>query len=406
MKGVLDLSRMLAVTTDLDVLLDHIARAATSLLNCERASIFLHDAETNELWTKVALQSAEIRVPATAGIVGQAFVSNSVVHVPKPYDEPRFNPAIDRQTGFVTRNLLTAPMVGIDQRPVGVIQAVNKLGEQFDESDPAILQLLADHGGVAIQRFHLQQAALEREALRREMDLAKRVQEALIPEHSPRVPGIGVVGWTRAASITGGDCFDLWQLPDGRLAIFLADASGHGIAPALIVSQVRSIIRTLADIDPDPTHLLARVNARLCEDLKEGQFVTIFLGCLASDGLLQWTSAGQGPILVRTAIDKPFAVLDTPTFALGFSPAWPATPGEPIQLEIGGSLIIATDGIFEAFNLAREQYGCDRLISLLTDGIPRDPQATITAIRQSVDHWRNGEEPEDDQTVVAVQRVG
>src|SRR5215218_1598759 len=81
---VLDVSRMLAVTTDLDTLLTHIAQAACGLLDCERASIFLHDENTDQLCTKVALQTSEIRVPTTAGIVGAAFTGNAVLHVASP----------------------------------------------------------------------------------------------------------------------------------------------------------------------------------------------------------------------------------------------------------------------------------------------------------------------------------
>lgn len=400
---VLDLSRMLAVTTDLDLLFSRLAEAATTLLDCERASIFMYDAKARQLWTKIALHSAEIRVPADKGIVGQAFVSNQIIHVPHPYEDARFNPEPDRRTGFVTRNLLTAPMVGIDQQPVGVIQAVNKRDEAFDEADLAIVQLLADHAGVAIQRFNLQQSAMESVALRKEMDLAKRVQQALIPGKSPEVPGIEVVGWTRAASITGGDCFDLWQLPDGRLAIFLADASGHGIAPALIVSQVRTLIRALVELETDPGKLLARVNARMYEDLQDGQFITVFLGYLGSDGRLEWTSAGQGPILARSSPDSPIQILETPSYPLGFTPAWPEAPGDPIHLEPGGYLLISSDGIYEALDPTGTLFECDRVIELLSDGLP-SPQATIDAIRSAVDVWQTREEPQDDQTIVIARR--
>src|SRR5204862_610725 len=133
----------------------------------------------------------------------------------------------------------------------------------------------------------LQQAAIQGVELRREMDLAKIVQEAMIPEHSPDIPGLVSVGWTHPASITGGDCFDLWRLSDGKLGIFLADASGHGIGPAMVVSQARTLVRALCEIEPDPTTLLARVNARLAEDLECGRFVTAFVGVLDSNGELR-----------------------------------------------------------------------------------------------------------------------
>src|SRR5687768_12312899 len=135
LRMILDVSRLLAVPTDLDPLLCRIAEISCQLLNCERASIFLHDIVTGELWTKVAILSNEIRVPSSRGIVGHAFTQNCVVHVPEPYKDARFNPEPDRRTGFVTRNLLTAPMAGVDGKPLGVIQAVNKkLGKGFGDN--------------------------------------------------------------------------------------------------------------------------------------------------------------------------------------------------------------------------------------------------------------------------------
>src|SRR5436305_2042080 len=122
LRMLLEVSRALAITTDLDPLLNRIAQSTCSLLDCERASIFLHDPRTDELWSKVALQSAEIRVPAGSGIVGCAFSTNSVVHVPDAYADKRFVPDFDKRSGFKTRNLLAAPMIDWDERPVGVVQ--------------------------------------------------------------------------------------------------------------------------------------------------------------------------------------------------------------------------------------------------------------------------------------------
>jgi len=405
MKLVLDVSRMLAVTSDLDVLLGHLAEAGTRLMECARTSIFLHDPKTHELWTKIALQSAPIRVPESAGIVGQVFTANKLLHVPKPYEHPSFNPEPDRKTGFVTRNLLTAPMVGIDGQPVGVIQAVNKCTDAFSDTDTALLQLLADHAGVAIQRYNLQKAALESVALRREMDLAQRVQQAMIPSEPPEVPGISVVGWTRAASITGGDCYDLWPLPDGRLAIFLGDASGHGIAPALVVSQVRTLIRALVHFESNPSKLLACVNERMHEDLQDGQFITVFLGYLDSEGRLEWTSAGQGPILAKLSSTAPVTILDTPSYPLGFTPQWPDSPGKPLQLQPGGCLLVASDGIFEAMSPKSQLYGHEAVVSQLEANPTQTPAQTVEAIRNAVDAWQGVEEPNDDQTIVAVHRL-
>jgi phosphoserine phosphatase len=402
---VLDISRMLAVPTDLDALLFRIAEACTELLGCERASIFLHDPKTGELWTKVALKSPPIRAPSHVGIVGHAFTHNQVVQVLEPYLDPRFNPEPDRRSGFVTRNLLSAPLKDLDGKPLGVIQAVNKITVPFSGDDVALIQLLAEQAGVAIQRHNLQQAALEIVALRHEMDLARRTQEALIPKCPPVFPGYDAGGWTAPASTTGGDCFDLWKLPDGRLGLFLADASGHGLAPALVVSQARTIVRTVADIERDPHRVLGRVNARLIEDLEWGQFVTAFLGFLSPAGELHWSAAGHGPSFLRPTCGGPVMLLEPPLPPLGVMSDWADVAPPPARINPSGSLVLLSDGVFEAGRPDGEQFGIERIEEVLDDQ-PNTctPGEIIAALRAAVRVWQAGAEPQDDQTIVVVQR--
>jgi len=402
---ILDLSRMLAVPTDLDTLLCKIAEYCTQLLNCERASIFLHDPATQQLWTKVALGSNEIRVPCTAGIVGAAFSGNCMVHVAKPYEDSRFNPEFDRKTGFLTRNLLSIPMADLDGKAMGVVQAVNKRGGGFGEQDQSLARLLAEQAGVAIQRHTLQLQAIEALALKHEMNLARRTQQALIPKEPPTVPGLRCSGWTLPASVTGGDCFDLWTLPDGRLGILLADASGHGLGPALVVSQARTLVRALSELIQDPHELLIHVNARLADDLDWGQFVTAFLGFLSPDGTLRWSSAGHGPLLVRRSPGLPLEQLDPPVQPLGVVLKWFDGPPQPLHLDPGGQLILTSDGIFEAADPSGEQMGVERMSALIDHHRDAAPDALLDALRRYTAQWSRGIDPLDDQTVVIVQRV-
>lgn len=399
-KQVLDVSRMLAVTTDLDALLLRIAQAACAILGCERASIFLHDAPRNELVTRVALLAKEIRIPDSAGIAGHAFQQNLLLHVPRPYEDARFNSAPDRQTGFITRNLLTIPMSNVDHKPIGVLQAINKRDGDFAAEDKGLIQLVADQAGVAIQRYRLQMAAVEAVAMRREMDLARQVQQALIPKVLPKINNIEVAGWTRAASVTGGDCFDIWELTDGRLALLLADATGHGIAPALIVSQVRTLLRALSDLSGDAHDLMTLVNRRMAQDLDSGWFITAFLGILGSDGWLNWCSAGHGPIYLRTQKGHPQQTLEPYVPPLGVLPEMPNDRPDPVQLGTGGYIAVTSDGVFEARNPAAELFSTDRLAELLDCAGDVPAGQMLDKIRQGVDEFAKGVEPVDDQTIL------
>ncbi len=405
MRPLLDVSRTLAGTLDLDVLLVRIAEAATSLLDCDRASIFLHDPEKDQLWTKVALQAAEIRIPCSAGIAGHVFKTNQLLHVPSPYEDTRFNPDVDRRTGYVTRNLLTAPMIDLNHMPVGVIQAVNKNSGSFTDNDKALMQLLADQGGVAVQRHRLVVEAMQNTVIRREMELAKRVQERLIPACAPEMEGLEAVGWSKPASTTGGDCFDLWKLRDGRLGIFLADASGHGLAPAMIVSQARTLVRALSEIETRPHKLLSLVNDRLCQDLDPERFVTAFLGFMASDGTLHWSSAGHGPVFARNTVRRELETLQVPALPLGVIEEWLDEPGpDPVQLEPGGALIAISDGIFEEHDDTGEQFGIGRVMLALDATRDKSPAVMLGALRKAAQAWQPKDDPTDDQTIVVVRR--
>jgi sigma-B regulation protein RsbU (phosphoserine phosphatase) len=399
------------VTADLDLLLRRIAEAVTALLACERASIFLHDPAKKELWTKVALGREEIRMPVGSGIVGHVFDANQPLHVPRPYDDPRFNREPDLRSGFVTRNLLAVPMVDITQTPVGVIQAINKSSEgsfagAFNANDQAMLQLLADQAGVAVQRYRWQQAAMESLSLRKEMELARGVQEAMIPKRMPDVPGLAAAGWTRAASINGGDVFDLWKTPDGRLGVLLADASGHGIAPAIVACEVRTLVRSLGDAagaKAEPLKLLSQVNARLFEDLPMGRFVTAFLAFISPDGLMSWCSGGQGPVFVHPGEGRGVDLLEATQPPVGVVPELPGGAPADVRLGPGAALMVASDGISEAFDAAGEMFGEYRVADVLS-AHAAEPEAAIASLKSAVWRWQGKEEPVDDQTVVMVAR--
>src|SRR4051812_35797829 len=138
--AVLEVSRQLGASSDLGELLHIIEQATLTVLDCERISIFLHDRQSDELYSRLATGQDGIRFPASTGIAGQALRSGSVINVADAYNDPRFNREIDRKTGYVTRNLLTCPLLGVDHTPVGVLQVLNKRGRAFDDWDENLVR--------------------------------------------------------------------------------------------------------------------------------------------------------------------------------------------------------------------------------------------------------------------------
>lgn len=241
---------------------------------------------------------------------------------------------------------------------------------------------------------------------RHEMLLAQKVQVALIPKKPPEIPGLEPHGWTKPADMTGGDCFDLWRLPDGRLGILLADASGHGLAPSMIVSQVRTLVRAMAEIEASPHTIMTRVNDRVAQDLEQGRFITAFLGFLSAEGELTWVSAGHGPILWCSKMNGQMAELESTGMPLGIMEPWAADdPTPPLMLEPSGMLIVFSDGIFEAPAPSGEQFGVERVQEILRNKCDASAVEIVAAMRDAVTKWQGKDNPADDQTAVVVRKL-
>jgi CHASE2 domain-containing sensor protein len=259
---------------------------------------------------------------------------------------------------------------------------------------------------VIIEGIERRRIATEVAIFSREMELARQVQVALIPTHPPKLGGLESEGWALAASMTGGDCYDLWEMHDGRLAILLADASGHGLAPAMIVSQVRTLVRTLSEFETKPYQLLSRVNNRVSNDLEHNRFITAFLGFLGRDGRLEWASAGHGPMYWCADANGVMQELDSTSLPLGIQPDWPDDePAQALELQPGGMLFVFSDGIFEAPAPDGNMFGVERIKEILSNSCTLPCVQIIAALRTAVQQWQGKIEPIDDQTVVVVRRV-
>ncbi len=161
--GILDVAKALVAERDLDRLLKMIVESAARVVEADRCSLFLVDRERGELWSKVAqgVQMKEIRIPLDRGIAGAVATTNSAVNIPDAYRDPRFNQAVDKQTGYRTRSILCVPMRSVEGEVVGVLQALNKQGKPpfspFSEEDEELLGALGGQAAAAVNNALLHQ---------------------------------------------------------------------------------------------------------------------------------------------------------------------------------------------------------------------------------------------------------
>lgn len=403
LQRVLDVSLRLAATTDLDLLLHTIVETSCQALRCDRATIFLYDAAADELYSRVATGMAAIRFPAGRGIAGAAAQSRKVVNVADAYEDPRFNADIDRRTGYRTRSLLTFPLISLEGDLMGVLQAVNKLDGVFDANDEELARALSAQAGVALHRQHLLNESLKKQQLQRDLRIARDIQQAFLPKTNPNVPGYELAGWNRPADDTGGDCYDFIPLLDGKLAVILADATGHGIGPALVIAEFRALVRAMLSVTEDLPGIVSRVNALLSADMMEGRFVTTFFGILDPTAhRVDYCSCGQGPILFVRGAEGEWRMATEPP--LGVDLGLPPQPAESFEFHPGDALILLTDGFYEAMNSEGEQFGEDRILDTFRATSGESLATVIDRMQSAVGEFNLGRQA-DDLTAVLVRRI-
>ncbi|MGE5117516.1 MAG: PP2C family protein-serine/threonine phosphatase [Betaproteobacteria bacterium] len=406
LEAILEVTRALAAPFDLMAMLAEVTRAARQVLRAERASVWLHDAATDELVLEVASDIRHVRVPVGAGLVGACARDRRAINVSDCYADPRFDPAVDRRSGFRTRCSLTLPLVDHRDALVGVMQVLNRADGVFDAADEALAEALAAQCAVALQRVRLTESMLEGERLRQELDVARRVQASTLPAAMPEVPGYDVHGVSLPALQTGGDTFDLsWH--DTSLLVVLADATGHGIGPALSVMRMHAMLRMALRLGADLETAFAQVNDQLAETLPADCFITGFVGLLdPAAHRLRYLSGGQGPILHYRARADDFAVHGPTGFPLGAMPLPSAAPPVSLDLEPGDLLALLSDGVYERARADGERFGEARVRALLREH-RRLPMAALgAALLDAAERFAGGAPPDDDITLVLVTREG
>lgn len=410
LEHLLEVARQLGATVELDPLLEAIATAATTVLDCERATVFLYDTGTEELYSRVATgieDSAmkEIRFPVSRGIAGEVARTGSVITLADAYADPRFNPEFDRQSGFRTRNMLAFPLRGYDSTTVGVLQVLNKRSGQFDGHDEKLVRFLGAQAGVAVQRQMLLQEYAHKQRIQRDLNIARDIQQGLLPRENPEVAGYDIAGWNQPADETGGDSFDFLPLDDGSLAITLADATGHGIGAALIMAETRALFRATARQTRDLQRVVSEVNDLLCLDLPDGKFNTAFFGFLApAEHTVRFLSAGQGPILVYAAATGAVRELETHGLPLGIMPEAEYDAATVFQLAPGDMLVLLTDGFYEWDRPDGEQFGTERIADLIREHHRLPAAEFIQVVYRTVVDFSAGTRQGDDLTAIVVRR--
>ena len=405
LRRVLEVTRKLGAPFDLDTMLTEVVDAARNVLDADRGTVFLYVDNSDELVVRVATKLGTMRIPANKGIVGESAMSRKLINVPDCYADDRFNRAIDKETGYRSRCMLTIPLIGFEDTLVGVLQILNKSEGVFDEQDEFVATALAAQAAVVLHRAWLIESMIATERLDREITVARDVQMGTLPKEMPVIDGYGFAGAFSPTDQTGGDLYDLVPLANDRTFLLMGDATGHGIGPALSATQVRAMLRVALRLGANLDDVFVNINDQLVDDLPDDRFVTAFFGMLdAQNHTVQFHSAGQGPILHYHAADNSYDWHEPSTFPLGYMPQDNLGPAVLLKLEPGDILGLISDGIYEYENEVGLQFGQKGVASVI-DALPGGTAEELVPAIMHATRLHGGKAPQaDDITIVLVRR--
>ena len=363
-----EISRMFESSQNINVLLKYVLEKCMDLMNAEAASAMMVVGDGTELEFKIVLgpKSEEVkpfRLQIGKGIAGWVAQNNKPVLIPDAYQDSRFDPSFDKRSGFRTRSMLCVPLT-YKSKPLGVMTILNRLdGNPFTESDQNLLMIFASQAALAIENSSLFQSALEKERMDKELQVAAEIQQLILPQEIPSIPGLDISATYIPCTEVSGDYYDIIRINDNEYLFIVADVSGKGFPGAMLVSTMQATLKAYLEYSSDLLSIVSNLNERIIKNTTEDRFITFFFGIYnIAESSFTYINAGHNPpILVIDA--KELKYLKKGGILIGCMP-WKYEI-EKIDLPKGSVLAMYTDGLVEAMNERKREFGENRFKRLL-----------------------------------------
>jgi phosphoserine phosphatase len=284
---------------------------------------------------------------------------------------------------------------------LGVMEFFSLEIRQPDEELLEMMTSISSHISQFMERMKAEKALFLKEA---ELCVAKKIQQGLVPKVPPTLPGFDIAGTSYCALETGGDYFDFFPMLDSCQGIVIADASGHGLGPALIVTETRAYLRALALTHNDIGRIVSLANRRLAEDVGDDYFVTLFLARLdPRTRSLHYTSAGHptGYIFDASGSVKAFLKSTGPPLGVLLDGDFPLGPA--ITLQPGDLVLLLTDGVAEARAPDDTAFGIQRAIDIVRLYRQDTASQIVHKLYHAVRDFSHGHPQVDDMTAVVIK---
>jgi serine phosphatase RsbU (regulator of sigma subunit) len=404
LQSMIEASKVFNSTLDLSELLGKILDVAKTLTTAERGTLFLVDEKSDEIWSLIAqgLEKQEIRLPRGRGIAGHVALTGEIVNIPDAYADDRFNPEVDKRTGFRTRNILTLPIRNKAGKIVAALQLLNKATGSFAEEDTDVLLTLSGQMAMSLENAQLHHDLLEKERLEREMALARGIQRSLLPETAPVIPGFDLAVLNEPCFEVGGDYYDFLSLGRNTLLVVIADVEGKGISSAMVMSNLQATLRALVLHLHSLNDIAESLNKMILHDTRGEKYMTMFMGLIDTRRkAIHYINCGHVPPIIVRPGSQPIQLTEG-GMVIGLFENVEFDRGH-VKFQAGDILLLCTDGITEAMDVENEEFGSERLIASVSQVPERKAKDIVLKVCDDVTVFSKGGTHMDDKVMLVIK---
>ena len=302
------------------------------------------------------------------------------------------------------KSVLAAPLEN-EGEVVGLIYVDSQVGHRsFEEADLRLLTSLANVAAAKIQNARLMAEAAEKKQMDREFALAREIQQRLLPESPPTIPGYELHGSNTASRQVSGDYFDFRVRSDKKVYMAIADVCGKGVGPALLMASLQASFHAWADESVPVAEMTGRLSEAISRRTGPDRFITFVLVLLdPATGEIEYTNAGHNPGILLKA-DKSMQELSSHGLPLALFPGKPYSSSK-FTLAPGDPLFLYTDGVTEANSPEGDEFGFPRLKEFISARVGMPPTEIEEDLLKDLEDHAQGEPFADDRTLVMVRRI-
>ncbi len=302
------------------------------------------------------------------------------------------------------RSFMAVPLQ-TKEKVIGLIYLDSSYVREFTKQDLNLITLMANIAAIRIENARLGEVERQEQMTKKDLEQAAVIQRGLLPGEPPKVPGLDLAGYNAACRTVGGDYYDFFVRPDGRVAIVVADVAGKGMPAAMLMSSLQARIQVLAEEDMDLAVLVARLNRTVSMKCPANRFITLFMAVVdPKSGDVTFCNAGHNPpLLVRSTGEV--EPLEGGGLILGIVPQ-AAYSEKSVRMNPGDALVLYSDGVTEAAPIgSNDEYGEDRLGKLVSANLSLSADDLIVRINEDVFEFAQGAPPADDVTLLIARRL-